>query len=160
MVTQKNNWINNDLFREIVDNLPICTVDVLFFNKENSKILLFKRNNEPAKGIYFSIGGRLFKNEDFKEGAVRQAKRELRIVINKNKLIFGGVINEICQKSISKNLNTHAVDIYWGYIIEDSDIDKMVLDNQHSEYKWFNVTDNSLHPFMKEKIKNLMPKLN
>ena len=89
MATQKNNWIDNDLFREIVDNLPICTIDVLFFNKEKNKTLLFKRNNEPAKGIYFPIGGRLFKNEDFKKGAVRQAKRELGIVINKNKKISG-----------------------------------------------------------------------
>src|ERR1035437_711438 len=88
------------LYTQILNVLPILTVDVLFFNKEKTKTLLFKRSNEPLKGVYFSIGGRLLKNEKILDCAVRQALREAGIHVNKKKLIFGGIQEEAHQKSM------------------------------------------------------------
>lgn len=152
----KDKWIPDSLYEDMVENLPICTVDVLFFNKEKNKILLCKRANEPLKNIYFSIGGRLLKNENFREGAVRQAKKELGIDIDKNKLIWSGVSNEIHSNSIYQKLNVHNVCIYWGCIWSNG---KIILDSQHSECKWFDILDKDLHPLIKKRIKNLISKL-
>ena len=76
--------------------------------------------------------------------------------MNKDKLIWGGVVNEIHPSSIYPNLNVHNVNIHWGYIWEDA---KIIFDGQHSDHKWFDVTDNDLHPLIKERIKNLLPNL-
>ena len=63
-------------YQELMDTSPVCCVDMLFFNGDKTKTLLFKRENEPMKGSYFSIGGRLLKNEKMEDCAVRQAFRE------------------------------------------------------------------------------------
>lgn len=140
-------------YRELLNITPVCTVDVLFFNKEKTKTLLFRRVNKPVKGVYFSIGGRLLKGEKMIDAAVRQAKREVGISIKKSQLVFGGVQEEIHRTSIFNNVSYHAVDIFYGYILNKEVIK---LDYQHSDYDWFSVTDKTLHPFIKSKIKSIL----
>lgn len=133
-----------------MDISPICTVDVLFFNSDKTKTLLFRRENEPMKGTYFSAGGRLFKNELLADCAVRQAFREAGLVIEKDGLTLGGTKEQINPNSAFEGVSYHAVDIFYGYIIdEDAEIK---LDSQHSDYKWFSVSDDTLHPFLKDII--------
>lgn len=132
---------------------PICTVDVLFFNKAKTKTLLFKRTNDPVKNVYFSIGGRLLKNEKLIDAAVRQAAREVGVKIIKSKLVFGGVQEEIHELSIFKGVSYHAIDIFYGYVLDNQEIK---LDNQHSDFKWFSVTDKKLHPFIKTKVRSVL----
>ncbi len=144
------------LYGQILKSVPICTVDVLFFNKNLTKTLLFKRTNLPYRGQYYSAGGRLFKNEDLRAGALRQAKRELGLKLNPKKLIYGGVINEINPSSVYKNINYHAVNICWGYILVKENI---VLDDQHSAVKWFKMSDKRIHHYVRDKIKLLLPQL-
>ena len=131
---------------------PIATVDVLFFNKEKTKTLLFKRTNEPLKGVYFSMGGRIRKGEKFIDCAVRQVREEVGLHIKKSGLVFGGVQEEIHKNSAFKGISYHAVGIFYGYILEGENI---TLDAQHNEYRWFSVTDKTLHPFIKTKLKSL-----
>lgn len=136
-----------------MDISPICTVDVLFFNDNKTKTLLFKRENEPIKGQYFSIGGRLLKNEKIEDGAVRQAFREAGIIVDRNKLTLGGTQDEINPNSSFEGINYHAVNTFYGYVLNDEEIK---LDNQHSEYHWFPVSDDSFHPFIKTKVASLL----
>lgn len=141
-------------YREVLDIAPVCTADVLFFNSDRTKTLLFKRENEPLKGVYFSVGGRLLKNELLENCAVRQGLREAGININRNKLIFGGVQEEFHPNSVFEKVSYHAVVIYYGYVLHDEELIK--LDNQHSDYKWFSVSDPTLHPFIKSRIASLL----
>lgn len=155
---ENNNLINSSLYKKISENLPICTVDIIFFNKNKDKTLLFYRNNNPLKNTYFSCGGRLFKNEKFEDCAQRKAKEELGIEIKKNKLLFGSVINEIFNNSIYENINYHSVNIYYGYIITDDIENSINFDKQHKHYKWHKANDRNIHPLLKEKIKTLLKK--
>ena len=127
-----------------------------------TKILLFKRNNEPLKGVYFSIGGRLLKNERFLDGAVRQGMREAKIKIVKNKLIWGGVQEELHPNSIFGNISYHAVAIFYAYLVDENKF-KPKMDNQHSKYKWFLVKDKKITPYIKTRtviiLKNYEKKL-
>jgi ADP-ribose pyrophosphatase YjhB (NUDIX family) len=140
-------------YKEFMNLVPITTVDVLFFNRDMTETLLFKRKNKPLKEVYFSLGGSLKKNETLIDGAVRQALRETGVRVNKDSLWYGGTQDEIHPNSFFDGISYHAVDSYFGYILEKEEI---ILDFQHSEYKWFSVSDESLHPFIKSKIKNLL----
>lgn len=151
-----NNFLPLEKYRELLDISPICTVDVLFFNNDKTKTLLFKRENEPMKGTYFSAGGRLFKNELLEDCAVRQALREAGLVINKEGLMFGGVHEQLNPNSIFDGVSYHAVDIFYGYIIDEDA--KIKLDSQHSDHKWFSVSDDTLHPFLKTIIASALKK--
>lgn len=50
------------LFKTIVDNTPLISIDLIIYNAK-SEVLLGKRNNPPAKAHYFVPGGRIYKNE-------------------------------------------------------------------------------------------------
>ncbi|MDE2173226.1 MAG: NUDIX domain-containing protein [Patescibacteria group bacterium] len=142
-------------YREILEVTPVCTVDVLFFNKDRTKTLLFKRTNEPLKGIYFSIGGRLLKNERLEDCAVRQTLREAGIHIQKVRLVFGGTQEEFHPTSVFNGVSYHVVGFFYGCILGDEEI---VLDSQHSDYRWFSVFDEEIHPLIKTKIESLLKK--
>lgn len=148
-----NNFLPAENYRNLLDISPICTVDVLFFNSDLTKTLLFKRENEPLKDCYFSVGGRLLKNERLMDCATRKAFEEIGITINRENLTWGGTIEELNPNSIFEGVSYHAVDSFYGYILTD---EVLKLDNQHSEYRWFSVSDGSLHPFIKTKIDTLL----
>ena len=43
--------------------MPIPTVDVMIFSADCTRTLLFQRRNRPIKDVWYSLGGRLRKNE-------------------------------------------------------------------------------------------------
>ena len=135
--------------------MPVSTVDVVLLNKKKDKALLFKRNNEPVKNVYFTIGGRILKGETFLHCAVRQAKRELGLKINPKKTFFAGVTQDFHKNSVFKGVSYHAVAIFFAYILEDKNIN-IKFDTQHSDYKWFSVKDKTLHPHIKERIRQTL----
>ena len=140
-------------YHGVLEVMPICAVDVVFFNKDKTKTLLFKRLNEPLKGTYFSIGGRLLKNEKLEDCAVRQALREAGVRIQKDQLVLGGVQEEIFGASAFGEISYHAINIFYGCVLSDEEI---TLDNQHSDYQWFSVSDETIHPFIKTKVTSLL----
>lgn len=145
-------------YKKLMDSMPICCVDVVFLNKEKTKTLLFKRRNEPVKGEYFTIGGRLIKNEKLLDCAVRQGKRELGLALDPKKLFLAGIIEEPWPNSAFEGISYHDIDIYYGYILESENVE-VTFDTQHSDYKWFATHDPSLHPNIKERILRTLEKV-
>ena len=136
-------------YRAAMEEFPIVTVDVVFLSPDKKKILLGKRINEPYAGEFYSFGGRLYKNEDFVDAAIRIAKQELDISLTPQTLTFAGALNEINDSSIFEGLNYHAVDVYFVCTIENKET---ALDAQHSEVQWFPVDAPDLHPNVKARI--------
>lgn len=157
MSPKNQNFIDEETFKKILSNVPIVTVDVLFFNEDYTQIVLFKRNNEPLKNQFFTPGGRLLKNEDFLDSAVRQMQKELGIFIKKEKLIFGSVLNEIWEKSSFATISYHTVNICFGYSL-DGKSKVFQLDGQHDKSKWFDINDPSLHELIKKRIEGVLQK--
>ena len=135
-------------------SVPICTVDVLFLNQQMSKIILFKRNNEPVKGIYYTIGGRLLKDERLLDCAKRQAKREVRITLKNKDLNLGGIQEDIHSNSAFKGATYHAVGVFY-YCIVDEDKFKPALDDQHAAFKWFEINSKKIHPLIRTRINQI-----
>lgn len=59
-----------DKFKTLVDIAPLVSIDFIIKNSED-KILLVKRVNKPACDYFFTLGGRVFKNE-----TINEAKKE------------------------------------------------------------------------------------
>ena len=65
-------------FKTIIENTPLVSIDLCLVS--NSQILLGKRNNEPLKGEWFTPGGRIYKNETWKDALIRIIKTELGLI--------------------------------------------------------------------------------
>jgi colanic acid biosynthesis protein WcaH len=151
-----NGWIPDSLFAEFVRRMPICTVDVVLFNPEVTKVLLFRRTNEPLKGQWFTLGGRLLKNETFRECALRQAFAESGLTLAPDSLFFGSVFEEIFERSrFGPDIGCHCVNICWGALISEDTPVRM--DAQHDRHEWKSVDDASLDPMLQRKIGALVP---
>ncbi len=149
---KKTFYVPIETYRTLLEFSPVCTVDVIFFNPNKTLTLLGKRVNNPYQNILYTFGGRLRKNEAFKEAAVRIAEKETGIIVHESDLIFVGVENEITDSSIFEGVNYHAVALYFACIIPKDTI--VTLDPQHSIYSWTPVDDQSLHPNIKNRINN------
>lgn len=160
MTQQKEtNYVSDDVYKTLLEYSPIPTIDVVFFNPEKTHILLGKRINNPYKDIFYTFGGRLWKNETFEEAAIRIAKKETGIILELSDLFFGGIDNEISDSSIFEEFNYHSVALYFGCILSSDDT-KIQLDEQHSENKWVKVDDSEIHPSMHTRIANSLKAVN
>ena len=61
---------------------------VLLYNKEETKILMCKREKEPYKGKYNLVGGKIEPNEDELQAAYRELEEETGITANDVKLSY------------------------------------------------------------------------
>jgi colanic acid biosynthesis protein WcaH len=59
----------------IVKALPVLCVDVILKNPDG-ECLLLKRKNEPKRGRWWPVGGRVLKGETLEEAAIRKVKEE------------------------------------------------------------------------------------
>jgi colanic acid biosynthesis protein WcaH len=146
-----SHWISDSLYREIVDVMPVCTVDIALFNHDASRALVFRRAAEPLKGEWFTIGGRLRKNETVRACALRQAESEAGLKLDPARLFFGGVFDEIHDSSrFGGTVTYHCVDVCWGYLLEENA--NIRLDPQHSHCEWRPVADPGFVPMLATKL--------
>ena len=71
--------IPDALYRQIVELMPILCVDLLIVHE--GKYLLVKRKREPAKGLWWPPGGRVWKGETIENAARRKAKEEIGVQV-------------------------------------------------------------------------------
>lgn len=145
------------LFQTILRSMPLATVDILFFNKKMDKIALFKRTNEPMRGVYFSTGGRILKEEKIIDCAKRQAEREAGIKLKDDDLKYGGLQEELHKNSAFKDATYHAIALFYYCTVDEKNF-KPTLDNQHQDFRWFSVNDKKIHPLMKSRLKTIFNK--
>ena len=70
-------FIPDNEYKQIINKVPVLCVDVILRYKD--QVLLVKRADEPCKGIYWPIGGRVHKGEDTDTAARRKIKEEIGI---------------------------------------------------------------------------------
>jgi len=144
--------LDDQIFKIVVDSAPLVSIDILL--KRNNKVLLGKRVNKPAQGYFFSMGGRINKNETIDSAMNRIAKDELNIEL-KTIPKFIGVFEHFYDDSIYENISTHYVNLVYEYQVEE------IIDlptEQHREYKWFTIGEllesNQVHNYTKDYFRN------
>ena len=139
-------------FKTVIDSTPLVSIDILL--KKDNKILLGKRINKPAQGYFFSMGGRINKNESIDNAMARVALNELNIEL-KSIPKFIGVFEHFYDDSIYKNVSTHYVNLAYEYEVEE--ISDFPIE-QHNEYRWFGISEllesKQVHKYVKDYFRN------
>ena len=144
--------LDDQIFKTVVDSAPLISIDILI--KKGNKILLGKRINKPAQGYFFSIGGRINKNETIDNAMARVALNELNIDL-KSTPEFIGVFEHFYDDSMYENVSTHYVNLAYEYEVEE--IPNLPTE-QHSEYQWFSIDalleSKQVHKYTKDYFRN------
>ena len=141
--------IPKNLYRKIVDSMPIPCIDLAVRYK--GKLLLLKRSDKPLKDEWCFPGGRICKNESFKDAAVRKLKEETNL---KCKIIrfFGPYETMFKDATFDVKTGTHTINTV--ALVEVSDISALRLDKSHSAYRFFSSIDKTWHPYIKRALKD------
>lgn len=65
-----------ELYKNVVECMPIVCVDIICQRKSDHKMLLFYRRDKPAAHIFWWPGGRMFRGETFFDAAIRKIREE------------------------------------------------------------------------------------
>jgi len=132
--------IESELYDEIKKQMPLSCVDLLVTH--NGSLLLMLRNNEPAKDLWFTPGGRIFKGETLEQAVKRVLHEET-----------GLHPTSITQISTMSHMWPEVHTVTTIYRVE-VDTDKVKPDQQHRDYRWINTMEDDLHPYLAEMIEN------
>lgn len=64
-------------YKKIVESMPIACVDIVVTS--GKKFFLVKRRDEPAKGEWWPIGGRVIKGESLEAAVTRKVREEMGV---------------------------------------------------------------------------------
>lgn len=150
----KTNMIPFEDFKTVVKNTPLISIDLIVIDMQNNKILLGKRTNKPAFGYYFTLGGRVLKDEKLEDAKYRIFQNELGFELP-SETEFIGIFEHFYNDSfVEDGISTHYVNL--GYEIKVSHIQDLPKE-QHSCYKWFSLDEllssNEVHRYVKDYFK-------
>lgn len=130
----EHGYIDEDLYRKIVEVMPIPCVDLVV--KNNGQFLLCKRINKPAQGEWWPPGGRILKGESSAEAAHRKIKEEIGVSAQNLEFL---TIKDYFFKDSALGPSSHSVNSI--YTAEIASKDSLLLDQQHSVFQWFSTID-------------------
>ncbi len=136
---RKGGWIEKPLYNKIRQLMPVACVDLLVVCV--GRLLLMKRSNVPAKGEWFTPGGRILIGESFTDAVERTLSEEtgLKPVKIEQKGVMSHFWPEVHTVTI-----IHKVDVL---------SDEVTLNSEHQAYKWISAISEDLHPYVKEMIR-------
>jgi len=132
------------LYELIADLIPIPSVEAII-SKGNS-LLFLRRKNSPAKGQWWFPGGGIRKGETLGEALYREVKEETGLEVIKSKLV-----------NVYSRIFDERHDITIAYQCKCKG-DKIILNNEHSEYKYFKSLPKSIHPYLIQVVHDLRRK--
>lgn len=139
-----------ETYKKILDAMPIVCVDLCIRNK--GKLLLVKRNNEPAKDQWWLPGGRLWKNETLEQCAWRKLKEETNM--DNGKIIVRVGPYETMFKEAPFDITTGVHSVNVAFLIEVDDTSNLKFDKNHSGAQWFGKMEQYWHIYLKQVIRD------
>lgn len=119
-------------YARMIEHLPILCVDIVIRNS-GGEILLIKRENEPLKGEWWVVGGRVHKGETLEQAAIRKAKEEVGLQVNN--LQFIGYYEDAFETNpFGLATPLHSVSVVFTAVVNDGKTIR--LDDQSSEWKF------------------------
>ena len=138
-------------FKVVIESTPLVSIDLCLVCK--GQILLGKRPNEPLKGRWFTPGGRILKNESWQDALLRIAEVELGLsgIAVEGFSLMGMWDHFYSNSALDQNTSTHYVNL--PHYAEFKSKPQIALDNQHGEFKWFDLSvvadDEKFNPYMR-----------
>jgi len=122
-------------FNSVVRLTPLVAIDMIV-RSPDGRVLLGRRNNEPAKGRLFVPGGRITKNETFAAAFRRISLAELGMEKKMAEARFLGVYEHFYSTNNREQpgFGTHYVTL--AYEVTSPVQDALLPRDQHAEYLW------------------------
>ena len=126
-------------FKTVIENTPLVSIDLCLVCDD--QLLLGKRNNDPLKGEWFTPGGRIHKNETWQHALIRIVKAELGLCdIAVEDFSLMGIWDHFYHNSaLDQDISTHYVNL--PHYAEFQTKPEIILDDQHAEFEWFDLSD-------------------
>lgn len=145
-------YLDDEQYKEVMKYSIIPTIDFVVINK--NRVLLWLRNNEPLKWVYYFPWWRIQKWETMNEAINRKFEEELWIKIDTKNLKFLWIYDDFFENSIYDWVSLQNLSITYIYNISDDEIKNIHIDCQHSSLKFFELKDD-LNPRVKIRINDL-----
>jgi colanic acid biosynthesis protein WcaH len=131
-------WLDREKFLAVVAHAPLVSID-LIVRRQDGRVLLGKRTNEPAKGCWFVPGGRIHKNERLDAAFRRICLNELGKAFPPAEGRFLGVFEHFYATNFAENpgIGTHYVVL--AYELTPTELPAQLPGDQHGEFKWFDI---------------------
>ncbi len=142
-------WLNNEVFRTVVDSTPLISIDLVVQNSLG-KCLLGQRLNRPAQGAWFVPGGRVLKNETLDAAFHRLTLDELGKASRRSDARLLGVYEHFYSDSVFSAAgggpDTHYVVLAYQIVLAEGEVLQPPV-TQHDTYRWWALADmqTSLH---------------
>lgn len=124
-------FIDQNLYNQILENIPIICVDGILLN-ENNFVLFLKRKVEPAKNEWWFPGGRLLKNEKLNDSVIRKFKEEINLEVSVVRYVG---TTETVFNTGPYNIPVHTINFTFLLKYKSGTI---TIDDLHSDYTWSN----------------------
>ncbi|HUS51169.1 MAG TPA: DegT/DnrJ/EryC1/StrS family aminotransferase, partial [Candidatus Paceibacterota bacterium] len=145
------NNIHEDLYKQILENMPVCCIDLIIHNA--SKVLLVYRKKEPSKDEWWFPGGRLCKNEKLKDAVIRKAYEETGLNVEIEKQT--GVYDYFSDKSAFSDIKTGTHTPVIVYLVKIVDKNQEIkIDLTNASYRWIDKIEEGLDPYVKKVLKD------
>ncbi len=150
-------FLNDSDWKNCVKSIPITAID-LIISRNNQDILMGKRLNPPAKGLFFVPGGRVYKNETIENAFERIVKEETGLDLKFYNSNLFGIYQHFYNDSIweSSEVSTHYIVL--AYKISIINFTKLNLTKQHKSSRWIKkveISDENIHHYSREYLKDL-----
>lgn len=153
------SFLENEIFSTIVANTPLISIDLIVKNVEG-EVLLGERLNAPARGFWFTPGGRIYKNESLERAFERISAAELGVTISLSDATFHGVYEHFYEDSVfGDHISTHYVVLAYTLTLPTNhhslltNHNSLITKNQHNDYRWQSIdallADDAVHTHVK-----------
>ena len=160
-------WLSPEQFAAACGALPLVSVD-LYLTRETvncRELLLGRRNNHPAKGWWFTPGGRIRKNEPSLQAMRRIADDEVGLTeLSLERLQFIGVWDHFYKNSaFDAHVSTHYVNLAYLLPMGADEVSCLTLpagsDAQHAAWQWMPLglaaEDESVHENVRVVVRSI-----
>jgi colanic acid biosynthesis protein WcaH len=127
-------------FSQLTRLAPLVAIDLIIRNRDG-KVLMARRNDEPARGYLFNPGGCVFKGEPVEAAFGRIMERETGQRMPYAAARFRGFYQHFYQVSRFSHdgSGTHYVVLAHDIALDQDDA--IVLDKTHSAYQWMSESE-------------------
>ncbi len=128
-MTMNMDFIPDDEYAKIIKSVPLFCIDFLI--KCKNKYLFIKRAEQPLKGVYWVIGGRLRFKETIDQFARRVQTREIGRYFENRRLI---AFSNYFFPDVPDAKATHTPSLLYLVEIDETFIPE--IDDTHLDYVW------------------------
>jgi colanic acid biosynthesis protein WcaH len=145
-------WMSPEQFAEVIRLTPLVAID-LVVRSSSGRVLVGRRLNEPAKGVFFVPGSRITKNESRAAAFARISKEELGAGFEIGQARFLGAFEHLypTNRFGLPGIATHYITLAYELL---ADLNPAVLPaDQHGEYAWMSPGEILASPEVHENTK-------